>query len=113
VADDTQLWADSYNRVLDDIFEAQSEIAEAVVEQLGLTLLPEEQKSVEARPTENTEAYNLYLQGRYIRLNAGETSESLQDAADHFRRATEADPSFALRDDPRYKAKLRRIGLEP
>ena len=96
VADDTQLWADSYQSVLHDIFEAQSKIAQAVVEQLGVTLLPEEQKSVEARPTENTEAYNLYLQGRYIRFQMPETNERFQNAADHFLRATENDPNFAL-----------------
>jgi TolB-like protein/Tfp pilus assembly protein PilF len=96
VADDTHMWADSYDRVLDDIFAAQSEIAQEVVEQLGVTLLPEEQKSVEARPTENIEAYNLYLQGRYIRFQWDETTDQLQSAADHFRRATENDPNFAL-----------------
>ena len=95
VADDTHLWADSYDRVLDDIFEAQSEIAQEVVSQLGVTLLPEEQRTVEAKPTESLEAYNLYLQGQFVRFQTADGFESMRVAAGHFRRATEEDPDFA------------------
>jgi TolB-like protein/Flp pilus assembly protein TadD len=93
VADDTHMWADSYDRVLDDIFEAQSEIAQAVVEQLGVTLLPEEQKRVEARPTESREAYEAYLKGQYHldRL----TPEGRQMGLQYLEQAIEIDPEYA------------------
>ena len=96
VADDTHVWADSYDRVLDDIFAAQSEIAEAVVEQLGVTLLPLEQAALEARPTESMEAYQAYLRGlEHWNLNLWMgTRESFEVAVQMFERAVEHDPAF-------------------
>lgn len=60
VDDDTQLWSAPYERVIDDIFEVQSDIAGQVVERLGVTLGEGERAPLTARPTENTEAYTLY-----------------------------------------------------
>jgi len=97
VADDTHLWTDRYDRVLNDIFAAQSEIAAAVAEQLGLVLLPREQAALATMPTESMEAYQAYLrglehwsQGR----DAGVTRESHELAARSFERAVELDPDF-------------------
>jgi TolB-like protein len=95
VADDTHLWAESYDRVLEDFFAAQSEIAQAVVEQLGVTLLPEEQKGVAARPTENMEAYQAYLRGQKYLSDPSYDREPLELARQMFQRAVELDPGFA------------------
>jgi TolB-like protein len=61
VSDDTYLWTESFDRALDDIFKIQSSIAGSVVEQLGLKLLEPESKAVQARPTQNLEAFQAYL----------------------------------------------------
>ena len=68
------LWADRYDRDLDDIFAIQDEISKAIVAALKLKLLPEEKKAIERRGTTNVEAYNLYLLGRqfWITGNIGD-----------------------------------------
>ena len=58
------VWADRYDRDLDDIFEIQDEISKAIVEALRVKLLPEEKQAIEQRGTNNVEAYNLYLMAR-------------------------------------------------
>ena len=63
VSDDTHLWAETYDRVIEDIFAVQSEIAEKIIGQLGVTMLDRERDIVEARPTENLLAYETYLRG--------------------------------------------------
>ncbi|MCI0698123.1 protein kinase [candidate division KSB1 bacterium] len=64
IADDMNIWTEQYDRVLDRIFEVQSEIAEQVAKQLDLTLLEPERKALQARPTRNLEAYDFYLRGK-------------------------------------------------
>jgi len=61
---DNHVWAERYDRDLNDIFALQDEISEAIVKALKLQLLPEEKKAIERRGTENVEAYNLYLMAR-------------------------------------------------
>jgi adenylate cyclase len=58
------VWADRYDRDLDDIFEIQDEISKAIVQALRIKLLPEEKKAIETRGTNSVEAYNLYLMAR-------------------------------------------------
>ena len=58
------VWADRYDRDLDDIFAIQDEISKAIVEALKIKLLPEEKKAIEQRGTTNVDAYNLYLMAR-------------------------------------------------
>src|ERR1700739_3940553 len=58
---DTTIWADSYDRDLTDIFAIQSEVAQTIVRKLNATLSPDEKRSIEAKPTDNLEAYDLYL----------------------------------------------------
>jgi serine/threonine-protein kinase len=94
VADDTHLWAESYERELDDIFAIQSGIAQMVVSQLGATLLPAEQQALDARPTENMEAHQAYLMGLAQRTHLRRTAESVDVAVRMFERATAHDPSF-------------------
>jgi TolB-like protein/DNA-binding SARP family transcriptional activator len=70
-ATNEQLWADRYDRTLDDAFATQSEIAEQIVTAVGATLTDAEASAIAAAPTDNAEAYRLYLQGEQYRLRPG------------------------------------------
>ena len=65
-ATNDHIWAERYDRDLNDIFALQDEISEAIVKALKLKLLPEEKKAIEQRGTNSVEAYNLYLMARQI-----------------------------------------------
>ncbi len=93
VLEDKHLWAQKYDRELTDVFAIQSEIAEQVARELKVQLLPKERKRVEKRPTENTEAFELYLNGRYYWNQR--TKESLNKARGYFENAIEKDPAYA------------------
>lgn len=94
VADDTQLWSTSYDRVFEDIFEVQSDIAGQVIERLGVTLLEGERTRLSARPTDNPEAYTLYLKGRHFWNKRSQ--DNMQVALDYFQQAVDLDPTFSL-----------------
>ncbi|MCZ6778565.1 MAG: protein kinase [Acidobacteria bacterium] len=96
VSDDTALWAETYDRTIDDIFEIQSEIAEKVIEQRDSELLDRERRAVDARPTENLEAYQAYLQGLRNRTQGAVNFTDLKMQMQMFERAVELDPDFAL-----------------
>ena len=89
------LWSETYDRKLEDIFAVQDEIARAIVGRLRIQLAPEEQKLAqrERAPTQNVEAYQLYLQGRAIWKRRGE--ENLRHAIDLYQSALGKDPAFA------------------
>src|SRR4030095_10301159 len=74
VSNDNHVWAERYDRDLNDIFALQDEISQAIVKALKLKLLPEEKKAIEQRGTDNVEAYNLYLMARqtYITTNTAD-----------------------------------------
>jgi len=95
VDDGFHLWSATYDRTLDNIFEVQGEIATAVVSALKQTLLGQEDLAVlDSKPTNNVEAYNHYLRGRfYIR---DRTKDQLQRAQEAFQLAATLDPDFAL-----------------
>ena len=93
-ADERQLWSTSYDRLINDIFEVQSDIAGQVVEKLGVTLALDEQSRLRARPTANHQAYTLYLKGRYFWNRR--TEENIQTALDYFEQAVNLDPGYAL-----------------
>jgi TolB-like protein/Flp pilus assembly protein TadD len=90
---DAHLWADTYDRKLTDIFAVESEIAKSIADALQAKLTGSEKRAIADRPTENTEAYQLYLKGRFF-LNK-RTGTDLKTAADYFQRAVAADPSYA------------------
>ena len=96
------LWADSYDRDLIDIFAIQSEVAQTIASKLTATLSPEEKKRIEAKPTENLEAYDLYLRARKLMTSfkisaAVENVEKvLRDAINLLKKAVGIDPKFAL-----------------
>jgi tetratricopeptide (TPR) repeat protein len=94
VTGDRHLWAQTYDRQLDDVFAVQSEIAEKVADNLKVKLLSSEKKALERTPTKDVEAYTLYLKGRYhwnIR-----SKEEIKKAIEYFQLAVEQDPGFAL-----------------
>ncbi len=92
-AQDSHLWAERYDRDLSDVFALQDEISRAIVAALKLTLLPEEKQAIEARGTDNLEAYDLYLRARALRSTLG-AAESLR-STELYRRALALDPRFA------------------
>jgi adenylate cyclase len=91
---DAHLWADSFDRKLTDIFAVESEIAKAIAGTLQAKLTGSEQNAIAARPTENTEAYQFYLKGRFFWNKRA--SEDLKKAADYFNQAIATDPKYAL-----------------
>ena len=94
-ATDEHVWAESYNRKLDDVFAVEGEVASAIAEQLSLKLSGTEQKAVTAKPTENAAAYDAFLRG----LSIEHTSygyDTYQRAALSYAKAVELDPNFAL-----------------
>ncbi len=96
VADDTQIWSESYDRVIDDIFVVQSEIAGEVIRQLDIALLEPEQEALASRSTRNLEAYQTFLRGMDYASRRDPNEENLLQAAQMFERAVELDPGFAL-----------------
>ncbi|HEY2481796.1 MAG TPA: TIR domain-containing protein [Caulobacteraceae bacterium] len=90
------LWAERYDRDLDDIFALQDEISEAIVAALKLKLLPEEKKAIERRGTDNAEAYDLYLMARQHRW-AGSIGDprQLEGIIRLCGKAVEIDPAYA------------------
>jgi len=91
-----QLWADRYDRNLDDIFAIQDEISKAIVSALKLNLLPKEKQAIERRGTTNVEAYNLYLMARQFWMtgNVGDRRRE-QRVMRICGRAVEIDPNYA------------------
>jgi TolB-like protein/Tfp pilus assembly protein PilF len=91
---DAHLWADTYDRKLTDIFAVESEIAKTIADTLQAKLTGSEKIAITTKPTENPEAHELYLKGRYFwnRRNA----ENLKKAADYFQQAIDKDPKYAL-----------------
>jgi TolB-like protein/serine/threonine protein kinase/Tfp pilus assembly protein PilF len=92
-ATDAHLWAETYDRKLTDIFAVESEIATKIADVLQAKLTGAEQRAIAARPTENSQAYELYLRGRYF---LGKQSEGdLKNAVDYFSRAIAEDRNYA------------------
>jgi len=90
------IWAERYDRDLNDIFAVQDEISQAIVTALKLKLLPEEKKAIEQRGTSNAEAYKLYLMARQYMTtgNIGDIRRS-ESIIRLCQRATEIDPNYA------------------
>ena len=91
---DVHLWAQSFRGTLDDIFDIQEDVSAKIVEALRLQLSSEEKVTLRKRYTDNTEAYQLYLQGIFFWKKRNEQGLSL--AIKYFERALEKDPDYAL-----------------
>jgi TolB-like protein/Tfp pilus assembly protein PilF len=94
VDDGFQIWSDTYERRLDDIFAIQDEIARSIVDALKLTLIGEQQGLATVASTADIRAYDLYLLGRHHWHQR--SGESLARALDLFQQAIDIDPNFAL-----------------
>ena len=94
VADGTQLWGEQYRRQMADIFAVQDDIARSIADRLRLRLTREEEERLARHYTEDSEAYQLYLQGRYHWNKR--TDEGIRTGLEYFRKAIEKDPRYAL-----------------
>ena len=91
---DFPMWSERYDREMKDVFEVQDEIARKIAEALRVTLSPQELEALAIKPTENLQAYDLYLRGkRYARR---QTRQDVEFALQMFENAVTMDPSFAL-----------------
>src|SRR5881396_622659 len=91
---DAHLWADTFDRKLTDIFAVESEIAKTIADTLQAKVSGSEQHAMAARPTQNTEAHQLYLQGRYFWSKR--SAANLQKSIDYFNQAIAQDQNYAL-----------------
>ena len=91
---DQHLWAETYDRELKDVFSIQSEVAQKIAGALEATLSPAEKRRIEQSPTQNLAAYDQYLKGRELYYHYRKPDN--EDAVEHFRKALELDPGFAL-----------------
>ncbi len=94
VADGYPIWSKIYERSMEDTFALWDEISLAIVDNLKIKLLGEEKTKLVKRYTENLEAYNLYIKGRYFWNKR--TEEGLKKAIEHFEQAVKLDPDYAL-----------------
>src|SRR5262245_62177384 len=92
----SQLWAETYDRKLSDIFAVESEIAKGIAESLQATLTGGEEQALAANPTSNPEAYDAYLRGLTFESRGNLLSDALFKAIDFFDLAVRLDPNFAL-----------------
>src|SRR5438552_113063 len=95
-ANDSHLWAETFDRKLTDIFSVESEVAKAIADQLRAHLSGQEEQTIAARPTDNPEAYDAYLRGLAYTLKTGDTPANALGAQKYLREAVRLDPKFAL-----------------
>jgi len=93
-ASDTHLWAETYDRKLTDVFAVESDIAKSVTEKLQAKLTDSAEHVLASRPTENPEAHQLYLKGRYFWNKR--TTDNLKTAIGFFEQAVAKDPAYAV-----------------
>src|SRR5438045_6489567 len=94
-ATDEHLWAESYNRKLDDVFAVEGEVAKAIADQLEAKLTGAEQRAVTAKPTQNAAAYDAYLRGQSLE-HSEYSYDAVRQAARDYAEAVQLDPKFAI-----------------
>ena len=95
-ANDSHLWADTFDRKLTDIFSVESEVAKAIAEQLRAKLSGQEEQVIAAKPTDNPEAYDAYLRGLAYNLKTANSPANSLGAQKYLKEAVRLDPKFAL-----------------
>ena len=95
-ANDSHVWADTFDRKLTDIFSVESDVAKAIADQLQAHLSGQEKQMIAARPTESVEAYDAYLRGLAYNLRTANSSGNSLGAQKYLREAVRLDPKFAL-----------------
>jgi adenylate cyclase len=94
VEDGFHLWSERYDRELDDIFAIQDEIALSITEKLKVSLINGDREQIKKTYTQDTDAYELYLQGRYYWKKRNQ--EALETSIGYFQKAIDKDPNYAL-----------------
>src|ERR1041385_7786483 len=92
----SQLWAETYDRKLSDIFSVESDIAKGIAESLQAKLTGREEQALAAQPTNNPQAYDDYLRGLVFEARSNYSSDALFKAIDFYDLAVRLDPNFAL-----------------
>src|SRR5881275_524955 len=95
-ANDSHLWADTFDRKMTDILSVESEVAKAIADQLRVHLTGQEEQVIAAKPTDNPEAYDFYLRGLAYTLKTAATPANAIAAQNYLREAVRLDPKFAL-----------------
>jgi TolB-like protein/Tfp pilus assembly protein PilF len=95
-ANDSHLWADTFDRKLTDVFSVESEVAKAIADRLRVKLTGQEEQVLDANPTNNPQAYDAYLRGLAYTLKIGNTQANSLAAQRHLKEAVRLDPKFAL-----------------
>src|SRR6266567_2699958 len=95
-ANDSHLWADTFDRKLTDIFSVESEVAKAIADQLRVHLTGREEQVIAAKSTDNPEAYDAYLRGLAYTLKTGNSPANTLGAQKYLKEAVRLDPKFAL-----------------
>jgi TolB-like protein/Tfp pilus assembly protein PilF len=95
-ANDSHLWADTFDRKLTDIFSVETEVAKAVSDQLRAKLTGQEEQVIAAKPTDNPQAYDAYLRGLAYTLKTATTPANSLGAQKYLKEAVRLDPKFAL-----------------
>src|SRR5712691_9021280 len=95
-ANDSHVWADTFDRKLTDAFSVESEVANAIADQLGAKLTGQEEQVIAAKPTDNPEAYDAYLRGLAYTLKTTTSPANALAAQKYLREAVRLDPKFAL-----------------
>ncbi len=95
-ANDSHLWAETFDRKLTDIFSVESEVAKAIADQLRAKLTGQEEQVIAAKPTDNPEAYDAYLRGLAYTLRTNDTPANSLGAQKYLKEAVRLDPKFAL-----------------
>ena len=95
-ANDSHLWADTFDRKLTDVFSVETEVAKAIADQLRVKLTGREEQVLAAKPTDNPEAYDAYLRGLAYDLRNTSTPAGFLGAQKYLREAVRLDPKFAL-----------------
>ena len=95
-ANDSHLWADTFDRKLTDIFSVESEVSKSIADQLRAKLTGQEEEVIAAKPTDNPEAYDAYLRGLAYTLKASNSPAGDLAAQKYLKEAVRLDPKFAL-----------------
>jgi len=95
-ANDSHLWADTFDRKLTDIFSVESDVARAIADQLRAKLTGREEQEITTKPTDNPEAYDAYLRGLAYDLKTADTPANALGAQKYLKEAVRLDPKFAL-----------------
>jgi serine/threonine protein kinase/Tfp pilus assembly protein PilF len=95
-ANDSHLWAETFDRRLTDIFSVETEVAKAIADQLRVKLTGQEEAVIAARPTNNPQAYDAYLRGLAYTLKTGNSPANTLGAQKYLKEAVRLDPKFAL-----------------